>query len=1696
MSAGATLPFQLFGNVLADHRAVCVPPGLNPDRRARFIAKIAAAVRQQAELAQRTSSVLRVTGTVEDAGERLLIPHEPAIPLDPQAVLETKERADLDTLWWLTAAGIQALALAANEKALHGGIQLGALLLDEAGRPKLSDFGLAPAFESALDIDARRWVHCDAGPHEDEQGRKLSAIWRLLPEDEPRDDGWIAPYFGHELLEGRLRLNLKADQFAFGTLLFLLATGTHPYGAAWSDPSLHFYFQLEPSPLAEERPDWAEAFERHRAGIAQPTDRAIVAWAQLVERLLASDAERRFASLTPALSSMKELLSPAWAKLADEIDGALAILEDGDAATFLERLMPWTQNPAVPWPWREQLRAWATRIDAQKDTLRAQQARRRLLAAAHQALDLIELDKARQAARQLADDPDADESQRAAAAEVLRLCDEQESFIASGADALAAAYLDTARESLAGGDLEAARQVLHGVLGDPGMPPTRTAHARQLLGEVELTAERLERQQADLAAAVAEAERFDYDAAREKLELLLADPHLLEQVAPPARTRLETVRHKQQARAAALAALDEADAAWNRADPVAMDGALAHPAAGVDDPALRPRRTQLVERMKELRSAIDQQRAAERSLAEDRPTEAIATIQRVGASATLPETLRVALRELSERCQHRVAEQRDAALAAAGAALHAAHARLSAGDTGECRRLLDGAALRVPDLPVDLRRQADDLRGRCQIAERAAERLRHAQDCLSREDFAAATGWLDQVPMDSVPTPLAEQTQALRAALASAREALSARQRQLIQQRLDEIAAAITTASPRQTRSALREIGQSPYLTDALRQRAADLQTQLSVRRRKQKPLPAIGIGAALVLMVGVGLWVALRPRAPEQRPPSERQSQELTQTPASSLPAEETPPRESRVPPVVATPATEPVVEVAPPTQPPDVAQREPAETPPTTTPVVVEAPPPPDTQPAEPPVRTLADASTEFLVALRTALPEKSTPRLSGSPESALSVEVRWQDRDLLPYTGLSFDAARGEFSPAPDTVVAWFRPQVVALETLQQAQNLPLRVDEQYDAALTLTRLADVRLVGFDPQTGATQVVVPARLRADPRDDAHFDLHGTLLNQTLTADEPGQAAFRTYLQALQQHQAKETLETIAPQLRVPQGLELVAPRDFAGADQLALTLSFGQESLASLTAAWDASSLTYALEAAPALDAIRAGVARLAGTEQTRAKLMQRWPDVVQKLALPESAPGALYFGQCQPVELQPQTSSDSDAFAIPIRVTVRPKQTTEPADGITLVVRAGFFDGVFTWDTSALPQLKKDLTDALENLAASAAFRQRRELEATTELAGRLRPPVQIKTTRDADTLRAEVLTAGQRTNFEWTWDARQLRYGEPRELAPPSLDQQLARLASLPAPGADDFVAALRDVTTPKAASYAVQPYRLGPELTDANLQPKTALTQLSQALQALIAPNPAADRFPTVFVEFYVGEQHVYGLAWHAVTKAKDEITDVADLRVWSVMPVAELRQFKDADAFRSEYSTNAALGERLLGSTLSPPGQPIPASAGGSFGVVVAPQGVLWSVRWEQVQFTPRAVRGLAPDPGRVQSLAAVLAPVPAGRQGQQVRRAGLWCVPTLAGAWHGPTQKGRMGFTIDNWFPEKNAPALAFDARGADTDKFLFAYIEIPGGRVDFQWGDYATQVHRNEIGCTFWNRPWPTPFVSFALLRVVRE
>lgn len=352
-AAGAS--FNPFAGERAVRREIEPPPDMAGEDRARLIAKLQAVVRMQKALAERCDAFLRVTGEVIDAGGRILIPHEEATPADPSVVQQSEPRPDIQTLWWLAWTALRALDCLGREGIVHGGIQLRTLYQDQTGRLKLGDVGLVPAFQTVLRADLRRFIRCVPGTESGPAGGRSSGVWALPDTNDRAGDGWISPYFAHELFLDRTRPDWKTDQFALGVMLYLFATGAHPFGADLTDPEAAFFYRLDPAPIDEQRAEWRSLFGRQAQKIAGPSDRPVLDWSNMALRMIAGMPEDRFQKDILSASGLNEHVPRQWSEISAAIEAVRPGAAGRVSSELAQRSAFWVRIPQLPSLWRQKI---------------------------------------------------------------------------------------------------------------------------------------------------------------------------------------------------------------------------------------------------------------------------------------------------------------------------------------------------------------------------------------------------------------------------------------------------------------------------------------------------------------------------------------------------------------------------------------------------------------------------------------------------------------------------------------------------------------------------------------------------------------------------------------------------------------------------------------------------------------------------------------------------------------------------------------------------------------------------------------------------------------------------------------------------------------------------------------------------------------------------------------------------------------------------------------------------------------------------------------------------------------------------------------------------------------------------------------------------------------------------------------------
>lgn len=1821
-----SLPFQPFQSEFVDHRVVVIPADLDDDRRARFVSKLSAAVKQQAGLAAKCDAVLRVSGEIREDGDRILIPHEPAMPGNPAAIESESESPDIDAIWWLSWSVVRALEAAAPGTP-HGGIQIAALYQDEQGRVKLGDFGIAPVFEAVCGSESRRQLHCD--------GRG----WSLLGEDETRETGWIAPYFAHELFEGTPRLNPKADQFAAGTLLYLLGIGSHPYGANLSDPTLMLYFHLEPYAVADERPEWAEIFERAERDYSTEADKPILGWSAFIQKLLASDPGERFANPAEAAAAVSEFCPPAWVEATGALAAGLKRLDAGDVETLLKKVAPWKADESLPALWRGQLSRWLTGIEARKQEIGAYKQLEQRLAEGQAALNNVEVERAREIAREVLASPRCDDALRAAAEELVEFCDEQEQFIKSGADDLAKTYLETAGECLERKDFDHAREILNGLLKDSATPSTRAGQARGLLAEVELAEQRIEQQQAELAGAGEDLRAGRYDAARQRLEALLKEESLPEQAAAQARALLDEVAEARARRAGYVAALEAARSAWERADLDTLEERLSEVPGDLSDPEIADVRADLASRCEPLRTALELREAVKDALGANDAEAGLVRAGRARELGEIPQILHDELDGLVGQCQSHIDELEQVRIEQVLGFFQAAREACEGLRVEECRQRLKKEVLPQVGLPEDISRKAEELLKTCERIERAQTLFEYAREHLADRDFDEALALLDGLKSEGLPAVLVEQREALREEVARAREEYVRQERQRLAARLDEIKSGIEAGELGQADSMLKSVEASRSLTEELRERAAAARSSIE----KQRPILE-AIQAADRALAGdlseltealAGLerlpaelphWAPGRIEAVKKQADEavERRRRERIARATAALDAAEAAldggdvssgrdhldeardgiefesglaERHQRLS-ALAGQLDEWMSKVKGVSETVErgdfaAAQRELADL---------------------PQGEAIPELCRVQLVELKTRVEERVAERRAELDAELVSLEAELAERgrrarkfrqriEALKAEALATDHHRAE---AAELLGQWGRMAE------PKCPKTPLVIAASIVAVVVLA--ACLYFGGVFEGGEEEKSVVPAFANAaTPAREDETGLSTEVIEEdhdvvVETPTEPALEESPVVAEAVDEQISSPELEPELEPEPEPEpepakptveevGEEYLAELRRVLPAALSADLLSGKAGMFEVAAAWEGRDLLpfrgprFAEEAGrfePVVGEVAehfrlqiAALAALGGPVEvgialgdsdvvtlrvvspaeglgiTRVDLQARsvrveWTArldndprseaefafsadfVAGEFVVDESTRSAfaVYLGDLQMDRLRESVRGIARELKLPRGVRLTWPGDFAGGSRVALSVRGAgertFAELDARWNAGAL-KYEIDAGKAVAALRAGVRSAATRDVPAAAWPEIRAELMLTIDERRGEYFERCELLQvtlrdeqpdeplsvaveltvgpagADERIVFPGrlavregvlAWDPSGIEDAKAAIVAQLgalalSLEDRLARMASSPTVEIGAFRDVLAEVTQAKIERYGTSGY----ELANGFAGEADGLIAVSAGLQRLTAPNAERDAFAVVFIEYFVSESDVYALGWRAMTNGVDAITGVSDAKVWRVMSAARLRGYAGPAAFRRDYSTDAELGERLLGRAF---GDVLEGSSGGSFGVVVAPDGPLWLTRWEQVRFEPREVRNVdsrgTPRLERVATLREVLRAAPLSRQGFGWRRSGLWCVPALAGQWHGSADDIEE-FELGELAPGKKPGVARFKQRGALT----FATITDPTLAGDFGWARFAGDVRLEEIGHLFWDRRWdderwnPTPFTSFALLQV---
>jgi len=492
-------------------RRVVIPPTFSDAQRSQLARLVREAVARQADLAAECPAVLRVETDVAESADALVITHEAAAPLRPDGVVGEGARPDLLTCEWIADALFEALAAAERARVVHGGIQLEAVYLDRLGCVKLGDFGIAAALAHVCADDGLH-VACDP-PGESE--RIESGRWMLAPATDDHRGGWLAPFLPHEHFLDTSAPTLRYDQFAAGVVLFLLASGHHPYEAEvdLGDPTLMQRWIDEPTALADVRADWREPLERAGKGFGQAADKRLAGWAECVKRLCQGNADARFASWSDALALAAP--PPVWAEARSVLSGAEQLLSDLAFDEFLSVAGRWIDDDAgLPPAWRARLEQFIAIVERDRAKLIRRHELDVRLTAAEEALALQNFDEAAREAAAVAGDALADDRLRERSGRIMSNCRAGREEAERRAALAYGEYIAQAERAVGEGRLDDARTTLGALTEASDLPAaTRTAALALVARVIEV---RLERADEQLA-------RRDFDAVRRSVEVVLND---------------------------------------------------------------------------------------------------------------------------------------------------------------------------------------------------------------------------------------------------------------------------------------------------------------------------------------------------------------------------------------------------------------------------------------------------------------------------------------------------------------------------------------------------------------------------------------------------------------------------------------------------------------------------------------------------------------------------------------------------------------------------------------------------------------------------------------------------------------------------------------------------------------------------------------------------------------------------------------------------------------------------------------------------------------------------------------------------------------------------------------------------------------------------------------------------------------------
>ncbi|MFN0138386.1 MAG: hypothetical protein ACKVS9_19960 [Phycisphaerae bacterium] len=646
---------NLFHAEFSTRREVIIPATLKADARKRLTDLLAAAVERQNKLADVCAAVLRLRNFRVE-GDVAIIEHDPAASLDPTAVLGSGRKADIGELWWFGWTVARAMMEAEKQKLVHGGLQLGAVLIDEFGMLKVTDFGIAVAVENGLREGPPENLLCEVSP-----GGGVSARWRV-PSDEPSVPGWISPYFSRELYDGGA-LSLQSDDFAAGVLLYVLSTSTSdgPHRQVFEEPQTAFPIVAKPLRCDSARGDWKERLAAAAKGAVASADVPLVDWVNHLENgLLAAGTKERTAGAADFAAAAEKHRPASWVDALALIAKAAASSVD-DAKAALDALKSAAGAQQLPAIWKSHIEQAAKRIEPRA---RLSDAERWLSHATRTigdeysgpAIDatIVEAEALRKKYPDEASLLDRLSALVVRAQQQRRAIAEQDKQIHSG-------YFESANKLIEECDFDGARQVLRGLIAEPDCDAVMRESARARLKSVDELEKKSTTAKAALERAITAARGLDFAASRVALDEIAKlgelPAALLGEKPAKLRAQIDQLEAEVNGWRTALASCDEA---LDAGEIAAAEKALAGLGKTPPSEEFSARRDHRQKVIAELRAWLARYEAAAKLAQSGKKREARTALGDLVADAKIPDALRERAVTLRERLdQEAESEERE-----------------------------------------------------------------------------------------------------------------------------------------------------------------------------------------------------------------------------------------------------------------------------------------------------------------------------------------------------------------------------------------------------------------------------------------------------------------------------------------------------------------------------------------------------------------------------------------------------------------------------------------------------------------------------------------------------------------------------------------------------------------------------------------------------------------------------------------------------------------------------------------------------------------------------------------------------------------------------------------------------------------------------------------------------------------------------